>query len=367
MTSAESSPTETRNLWLRSPGYDLSFFVLSGFASLLLVGAYPLFGPACVAPIFGIHVAFFSLPHHFLTWSALAPRRVRELNAQSLVLGMLTISLVWCAAIPLSSGTALNDWLLTGLALLAIWHLYRQHHGICKVYDAVQARRTGDASVFRDRRSSNVLLALGSFSMVVWLFTHPHVEYRLSDTDHYTVIHPVLPDWVFHAYLVLMAFSAIWTVERCVLARRRAGKLIPWPQLAIIVTAMLVSGLPFFVVPASAIPLVIAIASLYHILQYFGFVWVFEGHRSAVLAEEPGTSLAWPQRFALQGQWVRYFGAAMLYSSVLIAIYAIDPQRVGLVLIYVSNVAHYLVDGVIWSGRRNRSLGPSIAHIARLA
>lgn len=357
--------TSTASPWLRSAPYDLGFFVASGFATLLLVLAYPLFGPGCVAPIFGIHVAFFSLPHHFLTWSALAPARVRRLNAQPLVLGLIAVSLAWCAAIPLTRGAAVNDWLLTALALLAIWHLYRQHHGICKVYDAVQARRFQDPSIFVDRTSSNVLLALGSFSMLVWLFTHERLEYRLSETDHYTIIHPVLPYVVFQVYVALMVVAALWTLERCVLARRRAGKHVPWPQLAIVATATLVSGLPFFVVPTSAIPLVIAIASLYHIVQYFGFVWLFERHRSAVLAEDRAApALAWPQRSALEGRWRTYFGAAFAYSAALLVIYFLDPQRIGLVLIYVSNVAHYLVDGVIWSGRRNRSIGPSVAHIA---
>ena len=62
--------------------------------------------------------------------------------------------------IPITEGTHINDWVLSLISYVSLWHAYRQHHGICKIYDSIQAKRSGDFSIFHDRKFMNIFLAL---------------------------------------------------------------------------------------------------------------------------------------------------------------------------------------------------------------
>ncbi len=359
MTRAQERPS----LWLADRTLEgWLFFASAPIASLFFV-PYFLWGEAAIAPAYAAHILLFSLPHHLLTWLATVPGAVRRPVRIDLVVIATLVGLGLTALVPLTAGTAASEWLLTGIFVLSVWHLYRQHFGVCKMYDFVQTRRTGDRTLAADRRSLDLFLGLGSFAIIVYVLTLPTLEFSASDVEHYRFAYPHLPREAFWAYLALTIASGLWAIERCVISRLRRGVHVPWPQLGIVALTVTIHNAPFALLPGAALPLVIAAASVFHNLQYFGFVWLFERARSKELAEL-GTELALPQRLALRGAWRGYFGIAFGYAFAVGAATIALPRDLGALLIYASSLTHYIVDGVIWRRAWNGSMATTLAALA---
>jgi hypothetical protein len=247
---------------------------------------------------------------------------------------------------------------LSVIAVLSIWHVYRQHHGIAKIYDAVQAKRSGDRTIFADRGTLNLFFGLASFGVLVWVFTHPDVRFLMSSDESYRFVHPVVPWRLYQLYLAVTAAAGVVGLKRAIYDRIRAGKFVPWPQLGLMAAALASFWGPYAVLPLSAMPLAMAIATIFHNVQYFGFVWLYERGRAG------GGAAGLSHRLAVAGRWKGFFGLGLLFSFAVIAVYKALPHQFGTFTIYFIGVSHYLIDGSIWRGRDNRHLGPAIAQIA---
>jgi hypothetical protein len=345
--------------WLAGAAFDQVFLIWPGLACLLLVIPYALIGPAVVLPIYTLYLVVFGLPHNYLTWATIAPRASRRGLDFGAVRIAIAISLAVCALLSITLGTAASDWIFSAIALLSIWHVYRQHHGIAKIYDAVQAKRTGDRSIFADRGALNLFFGLASFGVVAWVFTHRDVRFLMSSDESYAFIHPVISRGLFELYLAVTAAAGVVGLKRAVWDRARSGKALPLPQLALMASALASFWVPYAFLPLDAMPLAMAIATIFHNVQYFAFVWLYERNRLPELSE-----LALPQRLVSEGRWKTYFALGLAFSAVVVTVYAIVPRSFGVFLIYFIGVSHYLVDGEIWKSRRNRHLGPAVARIS---
>lgn len=361
-----SARVERTSLWLASPRIEAwLFFASAPLASLFLV-PYFVWGQAAVAPAYAAHILLFSLPHHLLTWMASAPEAVRRPLRMDLVALATAVGLGITALVPLTAGTPTSEWLLTGIFVLSVWHLYRQHFGVCKMYDFVQSKRSGDRTLAADRRSLDAFLGLGSFAIIVYVLTLPSLEFSASDVEHYRFAYPHVPPAVFWAYLAVTIGTGLWALWRCVFSRLRRGLPVPWPQLGIVTLTVAIHNLPFVLLPGEALPLVIAAASVFHNLQYFGFVWIFERARSKELAEL-GTTLGLPQQLALRGAWPTYFGIAFGYAFAVGGATLVLPRELGALLVYASSLTHYVVDGVIWRRGWNGTVATTLAALAGVA
>jgi hypothetical protein len=349
--------------WLSGPLFDLALLILPGLACLLLVLPFVWYGPVVVMPIYTAYLVLFGLPHNYLTWATILPRQSRQALNWELVRTMFLSSLALCALIPLSQGTEFCDWVLSAIALLSIWHVYRQHHGIAKIYDAVQSKRSGDSSIFVDRGLLSLFFGLASLGVLVWVFTHRDVSFLMSSDERYVFVHPVVPWRIYQLYMSITGAIGLVGLKRAVFDRIRAGKSVPVPQLALMTSALASFWGPYLFIPLSAMPLAMAIATIFHNIQYFGFVWLYERGRCEELAREGGT-LALPQRLAAEGRWRPYLAWALAFSFAVIAAYAAFPHRLGMFLIYFIGVSHYLVDGSIWRNRDNRHLGRALGRIS---
>lgn len=344
------------HLWLRSQPFDLIFFQLSGFVFLLFLVPYIFWGEQVVFPIYNFYLIFFGLPHNYLTWATIFPKERRKAFRMEPVYITILFCIGLCALIPLTTGTDFNNWLLSFISYYSLWHAYRQHHGICKLYDAVQARRTGDTTIFADRKAMNFFFGLAANAVVVWAFTHSHIDYLLSSDAKYTLIHPVVPMDVFYMYIALTLGAGLWAAKRTIYDRVRAGRFIPWPQILLAISAIATYIVPYFFIPIEAMPLAVAIGTMFHNFQYFGFVWYFERTQSTESSELAET-MGFPQRFAHQGSWMKYFTVALIYSFAVIALYLMTPRNFGLTFIYFLGIAHYIIDGFIWRRDNNTLLG----------
>lgn len=355
-----------QSLWLANRKYDAAFFHLPALACLLLLLPYARWGTSAVLPIYTAYLVFFGLPHNYLTWSTILPRNAGRSVDMELVKTASLAVLAFCILIPLSAGTDLNDWLLTGIGLLSLWHAYRQHHGICKIYDAVQARRTGDMTIFADRKALNLFFGLAVFGVVVWAFTKPELTYFLLPEEKYRFVHPVVPWEIFRLYEAVTLAAGAWGFKRAVIDRARDGKFIPWPQLSLMALALATFIVPYLFLPIEAMPLAVAIATVFHNVQYFGFVWLYERNRTEDLPQYEAL-LGTPQRLAREGAWKHYFGYALAFSGAVIAIYVSLPHQAGAFVIYFLAVSHYIVDGYLWRRDRNRAMPRVVDRMAGIA
>lgn len=353
----------TQSLWLDKRGFDLTFFHLSGLACLLLILPYFWKGEASVFPIYNFYLVFFGIPHNYLTWATLLPASSRKTFQMEPIYGAAFICLVIAAFIPLTEGTEMNHWVLSLISYLSLWHAYRQHHGICKVYDSIQAKRTGDPTIFKERRFMNLFFGLALNAVLVWAFTHPSIRYLLSADEAYNLIYPIVPWPVFQIYMATTGVFGILAFKQTVWDRWRADKFIPWPQISLMGIAILTYALPYFYLPLSAMPLAVAIGTIFHNIQYFGFVWLFEKHRAEELISI-NIPLPLHQRWVHQKAWIKYGTTSLIYSIAMVIFYSITPKHLGLTLIYFISVAHYVIDGYIWKRNSNILLTPVLNRIA---
>jgi hypothetical protein len=349
--------------WLVSRRYDVLFFQVSALLSLALVLPYWLWASKVVQPLYVFYLLFFGLPHNYLTWATIFPATPRRSMNTSVVYSIAAAVFVACLAIPLTAGSPANDWVLSAAAYISFWHAYKQHDGICRVYDAVQIRRTGDKHLASDRRSSRVFLALGLHGVFAWAFTRSTIPFRFTNDERWMLIHPRVPDWFFQLYVAVTCAVGAYAAKRLIWDRLRRRAFVPVPQIGVIAAAIVSYAAPFFVVKMDDIPLSIAIGTMYHNIQYYGFVWMFERRRASQWARQ-GAPLQMPQRLAARGAWAGYFGMALVYSAIIGVLYQFLPRAAGLVLVYTVTVSHYLVDGFVWRRKHNRDVAPTFESIA---
>ena len=358
---------KTSSLFIHSRDYDLGFFILSGLAALLLIIPFVMYGQASVWPIYNIYLVFFGLPHNYMTWATLLPPSSRKTFRMEPIITAGIFSLALCALIPFTKGTSFGDWILSFIAYFSLWHAYRQHHGICKVYDSVQAKRTGDTTIFADRKPLNLFFGFAAMAVIVWAFTHPHIDYLLSPDDKHELIHPVVPWEVFIAYCTFTVLVGLYGLKRAVWDRYRAGKFIPWPQLGLMGVALAAYIVPYFFMGLESIPVPVAIGTIFHNIQYFGFVWAFERQRVREF-QASKEILGFPQRLVAQASWKTYGAVALAYSFMIVAFYLTLPHVYGLALIYFTGISHYIIDGYVWRRDTNQLISKVVERWAvRLA
>jgi hypothetical protein len=356
----------TKNtLWMVNWKFDVFYFQITGLLCLLLSLPYQFWGQAAVVPIYNFYLIIFGLPHNFLTWAHFFPKNVRSDFNTALIGQAAMMCFALCILIPFVRHTDLENWILTGITVSSLWHAYRQHHGICKIYDSIQAQRTGDYSIFADRCAINLFLALGLHTVVIWAFTHERIPFLLTTESMYELIYPRIPWWLFETYLVVTGISLVWGLKRCLYDRYRAGKHLPWPQLGLIAVAVITYVIPYLFVPIEAIPVSIAIGTIFHNIQYFAFVWLAEKNRAKELVHREIPLEGW-QKIVHERRWKTFLSITLFYSFAIIVLFSLIPTSAGLVLIYFLAFAHYIVDGLIWRRENNKWLSPTLKRMASL-
>lgn len=355
--------SQSAALWLENKRYDQLFYWWSVLPCLALLVPYLMYGSSVVLPIYVLYLVAFGLPHNYLTWAAIFPKTPRkQMNMRVVMLSCLVVFAI-CLTLPFTRGTHANDVILTVLALVSLWHAYRQHHGICKVYDVVQMRRTGDKQLMQDRKWMNIFMGLALNGIIVWAFTKDYFEYRLSHDESYVFVHPVLPSAVFYCYLAATIAAGALAIKTTIIDRVRRGVFVPWPQIGLATAAIASYIVPYLFIPLVDMPLAVAIGTIYHNIQYFGFVWMFEKNRTANLIDNKQT-LQMPQRLVAMGDWKKYFLLAFIYSIAISIAYAALPKSAGTVFIYFIAVSHYVIDGYVWRRGQNTGVSPAFARVA---
>ncbi len=352
-----------KSVWLENSQREKYVMIYSGVFCLVMILPYFSHGEASVIPVYNFYLLLFGMPHNYLTWASIFSGGGTPLltsRAFWIPIGVAFLAVVGLMGFP--NGTV-EVAILNLITYVSLWHAYRQHHGICKVYDAVQAQRMGDSSIFSDRKILNVFLLFSLFSVLIWAFTQEEVRFLLSADAQYNLWYPRLPHRFFVLWVVVTAVLGIWGVKRAYWDRWRQGKYLPIPQGATMLVATLTYVVPYFYLPLSALPISIAIGTMYHNIQYFGFVWLYEKNYAHVRQAEGG-DLSHLQTISYQGDWKRYFSYAFLYSLSIFLLYGLLPHHWMLPVIYFLAFSHYLVDGVMWQKKHNGNLSPVLRRLA---
>lgn len=362
MKAATDSTPSSNQLWLHSKSFDLALFHLSALFCLLFMIPYALYQERATVPIYNIYLLFFGIPHNFLTWTTFLSKEVKGEYEFGSIRPALITCFILCLVMYLVPDTDLEGWILSIITYASLWHAYRQHHGICKVYDAVQARRNGAPTIFADRKVINLGFGLCLFSILVWIFTYPRVEFLLSADAMYDLVYPQIPYHLFQGYVAISAAILLYGVKQLTWDRYRRGEFIPWPQLLLMAMALATYIIPFSLLPLEALPVGVAIATMFHNIQYFGFVWLFERTRGD-LREEKNLPVSKMGSWATGHNWLAFFGVALAYSFLLVGLYGIWPTRLLLTTIYFLAFAHYIIDGYIWNSQHNHGMEIGRAHV----
>nr|BFD31453.1 hypothetical protein GTC16762_10710 [Pigmentibacter ruber] len=351
------------SLWLKDKNFDLIFFHLSGIFALLLLTFYLWKGDAVIFPIYNFYLIFFGIPHNYLTWATLLPEQARKTFNMKPIYAAAIVCFIIVLLLPFTEGTTLNDWILSLISYISLWHAYRQHHGICKIYDTIQSKRFNDKTIYADRFYLNLFFPLALYSILLWVFTHENVQYFLSLDEKYNLIYPVIPKNIFYTYCAVTAVIGIIGLKKAIYDRNKQGRHIPWPQLSLMLIAILTYIVPYFFIPVTAMPLAVAIGTIFHNVQYFGFVWLFEKYRTKEM-NEANISITFYQKLVSKNAWIKYFSIALTYSIMMIIFYLITPKHVGMTLIYFMALSHYIIDGYMWKKDINKTLSPVLHRIS---
>lgn len=352
------------HFWLKNSFFDLTLFQLSAIFCLAFMVPWYIWGQEATIPVYNFYLVFFGIPHNFLTWASFVGKHSDQDYHLKPVATAASVCAVICLIMYLNPATELESWILSVITYASLWHAYRQHHGICKVYDTVQSERLGDKSIFDDRKLLNLGFGLCIFSSLVWLCTHEEVKFLLSAEDQYKLIYPRLSFDFFIAWLsvsvvvFLSGFFSLWY------KRRKKGLWMPWPQIVLMIMALATYSVPFVLLPLEALPIGVAIATMFHNIQYFGFVWIFEKTRGVIRSEEK-KPLRLMERFAVDKKWHLFLGIAFAYSLLMVGLYGVSHSRLILVLIYFLAFAHYIIDGLIWRPKVNLKLSAVLKSLAR--
>lgn len=340
--------------WLFGQRTDLMWFGASVIVPLALyLPPYWAFGSAAVWPLYLIYVACFATPHTWFTYAVTATPTAHGMYSRASFWGPYALTLGLVAAIPLAEWAGLWDLFFTMVTMLGFYHVYKQHLGMLRIYDARYADFFADRTIFADLAPFHRFCVLAFALPVFWVWLQPEFEVVVG-IQRFLLLHPVVPAWAIAPYAVGMAGCALATA-RVLVVRHLAGRPFPSGHMVLATAALVSYGVAFALIPPRDYLLSVAIFITYHDLQYAGFVWHFQQGRSRVEAGQD-RPLDFIHRWAVEHRAWPYFGLAFLFSAVVVGVVVSVPPALALAVIVLHNNLHYLLDGTIWQRKHNPSL-----------
>ena len=328
------------SVWIYSPAYDLTFFILS--------------------PLVGLAVIQASIHSHLGPWFVFAATYLlgipHYLSSFTFYLGEENLAYYWSRRAAFFLGpllivvavvslrvTQFEFLLMSAVVLWNIYHVSLQSGGILSLY-----RRLNHGPDSEKRWANLTILAVNA-TLVFW-----HVERFPAIMRTLQPIHPALPMALRRGFLLLAAGAGTVLLARLLSRTTKVSK----PELFLLVSSLLLFH-PFLWVED------VSLASLGmltgHFLQYLAIVWLLNG-RKYVTNAGPAAE-----------HWLGRMGRnASLLVPVLaiigLLVYATEKLSVVLgvsivysTLFYVLVFTHFYVDGLVWAFRVpyvRRSIGP---------
>lgn len=337
--------TPTKNVYLASPVFDWTFLILSPLIavgmSFVLRAALPEEGAEVTA--WGYSASWWGLlaltqahlPVVFLR--SHGNRRIFKMHpVRFVVVPVLLLTLF-----------LLSDWALAVAAALGIWwdvyHSSQQNFGLGRIYD-VRSGNHPDAG----RHADQVLFF---FLYAAPIFGGAHLMSHVSRLDAMNRVSAAwwaveLPALIeAHArplrYSTMLLMVAMLSGYLFQLYKHRSNYHFPIQKLALMVSVGLCSLLAWGM---DSVGDAYFTVNLYHAVQYFCIVWLFESKGGSALGRLRQRA-GWPAALGLFlvlpilfGTWVEFTSSARLPFAVLVTV----------------SLLHFWYDGFIWSVRKRQ-------------
>ena len=329
--------------WIISPFGDLFFFI--GTPLLCLVTMLPLRAVFDSQTIAFYALALFATGHHL-------PGFMRAYGDPELFSTFKEKFLV--APVVVLIVTALAQFnTLHGLFLMVlvweIWHLFMQHYGIMRIYDAKN-------KIFSklDARL-DWLLTLCAFATVV--IYSPEYFHRILDHNQRVGVPFLSAELTFLLkkvlFYVTMAVLAAYLAN--IVRRAVTGQKISLPKIAVMATTVFI--IYYGWIHINDLVIGYAAFAVFHDIQYFAIVWVY--NNNLVKRQERTTKLL--RTFFTTRTLpilVAYVLVCFAYGSInMMEGFLKSEQAIKMVEIFVitSTLLHYYFDGFIWKIRDRKN------------
>lgn len=330
----------TPGLWLFSKKFDLLLLVLPGIYLSALYVPFFLSGMnvSYVFALYLFHHIFFSYPHMYTGGSTVIDDLKSRRMAKWPVVGCLLVSVALLCGLLAADNSGL---IILGSVVTwaGIYHQFMQHLGIVRIYNRVQERRSPGFLPVSDQRLIEVAFIFLTNAGLVWSFSQPQFEYFLLPGLKFYLHRPTLPWNGFIAYAVITTAIVLFLGYRLFVARRSERLPLPVPQILFLVICPVSCILPYAFLPEYAYALMFIMGTIFHDVQYMGFVWGYEKHKG---------------RAPLRP--LRYLGRAFAFAGIMVVIGYFTGFFGAFVTFLTFTFAHYLIDGFIWKRKYNGNL-----------
>ena len=327
--------------WMISPVHDALFFIATPVLAFAILVPLRAFWDSQAIQFFVL--CFFALGHHFPTWiRAYGEPDLRDSYREKFIIAPLVV----LAVVALSQFYALHGLFLM-VVVWEVWHLFMQHYGVMRIYDAKERTFT--------RRDVHLdwLLTVAVFLTVI--FYSAEYMHRIFDSYLKVGLPFFSPDALKGLQSLLLAATLVIAAAYVgnIAQRLRRGQPVSWPKIASMAAILFLTFFGFIYIR----DLVIGYAAfaLYHDIQYFAIVWLYDNQ--LVSKGEKRTTPFLRALFASRALPLvaLYMLVCFSYGSInLLVDYLHSPTAIQIVEIFVisSTLLHYYYDGVIWKVRQ---------------
>ena len=331
--------------WIISPFSDLFFFI--GTPLFCLVTMLPLREYVDSQTIAFYALALFATGHHLPGFMrAYGDPELFSTFKEKFVIAPVVVLFV----------TALAQFnTLHGLFLMVlvweVWHLFMQHYGIMRIYDAKN-------KIF-SRLNARLDWAMTLCAFVTVVIYSPEYFHRIL--DHNQRVGLPFPSVELTFFLKELLFYFTMTVFAAYLAnlvhRTVTGQKISLPKMAVMATTVFI--IYYGWIHINDLVIGYAAFAVFHDIQYFAIVWVY--NNNLVKRQERTTKVL---RTFFTTRTLPILAAYMLVSFAYGSINMMEgflksEQAINLIEIFVitSTILHYYFDGFIWKmkDRKNQA------------
>jgi len=331
--------------WIISPFSDLFFFI--GTPLLCLVTMLPLREFVDSQTIAFYALALFATGHHLPGFMrAYGDPELFSTFKEKFVIAPVVVLFV----------TALAQFnTLHGLFLMVlvweVWHLFMQHYGIMRIYDAKN-------KIF-SRLNARLDWAMTLCAFVTVVIYSPEYFHRIL--DHNQRVGLPFPSVELTFFLKELLFYFTMTVFAAYLAnlvhRTVTGQKISLPKMAVMATTVFI--IYYGWIHINDLVIGYAAFAVFHDIQYFAIVWVY--NNNLVKRQERTTKVL---RAFFTTRTLPILAAYMLVSFAYGSINMMEgflksEQAINVIEIFVitSTILHYYFDGFIWKmkDRKNQA------------
>ena len=331
--------------WIISPFSDLFFFI--GTPLFCLVTMLPLREFVDSQTIAFYALALFATGHHLPGFMrAYGDPELFSTFKEKFVIAPVVVLFV----------TALAQFnTLHGLFLMVlvweVWHLFMQHYGIMRIYDAKN-------KIF-SRLNARLDWAMTLCAFVTVVIYSPEYFHRIL--DHNQRVGLPFPSVELTFFLKELLFYFTMTVFAAYLAnlvhRTVTGQMISLPKMAVMATTVFI--IYYGWIHINDLVIGYAAFAVFHDIQYFAIVWVY--NNNLVKRQERTTKVL---RTFFTTRTLPILAAYMLVSFAYGSINMMEgflksEQAINVIEIFVitSTILHYYFDGFIWKmkDRKNQA------------